>query len=138
MEEKGQWRSFGWPKPSLYQRRQQFPKHVDEWRRGVLMPFCWPIRMLCSLESWLTRFVVYFWLCACMYPLNEFCHILNYYEMWRTIHACVSCVQDIATRVIAEGLRPEQTMVSKVMTRNPIFVTSDTLAIDALQKMVQG
>ena len=31
------------------------------------------------------------------------------------LQACVSCVQDIATRVIAEGLRPEQTMVSKVM-----------------------
>lgn len=46
--------------------------------------------------------------------------------------------KDIATRVIAEGLRPDQTMVSKVMTRNPLFVTSDTLAIDALQKMVQG
>jgi len=50
----------------------------------------------------------------------------------------VSCAQDIATRVIAEGLRPEQTMVSKVMTRSPIFVTSDSLAIEALQKMVQG
>lgn len=49
-----------------------------------------------------------------------------------------TCVQDIATRVIAEGLRPDQTPVSKVMTRNPLFVTSDTLAIDALQKMVQG
>ncbi|KAG5029850.1 hypothetical protein JHK87_013364 [Glycine soja] len=46
--------------------------------------------------------------------------------------------EDIATRVIAEGLRPEQTMVSKVMTRSPIFVTSDTLALEALQKMVQG
>ncbi|XP_030471709.2 CBS domain-containing protein CBSCBSPB3-like [Syzygium oleosum] len=46
--------------------------------------------------------------------------------------------KDIATRVIAEGLRPEQTIVSKIMTRNPIFVTSDTLAIEALQKMVQG
>ncbi|KAF4403577.1 hypothetical protein G4B88_002430 [Cannabis sativa] len=45
---------------------------------------------------------------------------------------------DIATRVIAEGLRPEQTIVSKIMTRNPIFVTSDSLAIEALQKMVQG
>jgi len=54
------------------------------------------------------------------------------------LQACVSCVQDIATRVIAEGLRPEQTMVSKVMTRSPIFVTSDTLALEALQKMVQG
>ncbi|XP_010509462.1 PREDICTED: CBS domain-containing protein CBSCBSPB2-like [Camelina sativa] len=46
--------------------------------------------------------------------------------------------KDIATRVIAEGLRPEHTLVSKVMTRNPIFVTSDSLAIEALQKMVQG
>ncbi|GAB2277273.1 CBS domain-containing protein cbscbspb3 [Dionaea muscipula] len=46
--------------------------------------------------------------------------------------------KDIATRVIADDLRPEQTTVSKIMTRNPIFVTSDTLAIEALQKMVQG
>ncbi|CAH2059061.1 unnamed protein product [Thlaspi arvense] len=46
--------------------------------------------------------------------------------------------KDIATRVIAEGLRPEHTLVSKVMTRNPIFVTSDSLAIEALEKMVQG
>lgn len=28
--------------------------------------------------------------------------------------------------------------MSKVMTRNPIFVTSDSLAIEALQKMAQG
>lgn len=46
--------------------------------------------------------------------------------------------KDIATRVIAEELRPDQVIVSKIMTRNPIFVTSDTLAIEALQKMVQG
>ncbi|XP_057419972.1 CBS domain-containing protein CBSCBSPB3-like [Lotus japonicus] len=46
--------------------------------------------------------------------------------------------KDIACRVIAEGLRPDQTIVSKVMTRNPIFVASDTRAIEALQKMVQG
>ncbi|MED6218418.1 hypothetical protein PIB30_026524 [Stylosanthes scabra] len=46
--------------------------------------------------------------------------------------------KDIATRVISEGLRLDQTLVSKVMTRNPIFVTSDTLAIEALQKMIQG
>jgi len=39
--------------------------------------------------------------------------------------------------VIAEGLRVEQTLVSKIMTRNPVYVTSDTLAIEALQKMVQ-
>ncbi|KAI3855475.1 hypothetical protein MKW92_024078 [Papaver armeniacum] len=46
--------------------------------------------------------------------------------------------KDIATRVIAEGLRLEQTIVSKVMTRSPVFVASDSLAIEALQKMVQG
>ncbi|KAG6554557.1 hypothetical protein Mapa_003936 [Marchantia paleacea] len=46
--------------------------------------------------------------------------------------------KDVATRVIAEGFKPEETSVSKVMTRNPIFVMGDTLAVDALQKMVQG
>ncbi|KAF9678912.1 hypothetical protein SADUNF_Sadunf07G0085800 [Salix dunnii] len=46
--------------------------------------------------------------------------------------------KDISARVIAEGLRPEQTTVSKIMTRSPVFVNSDSLAIDALQKMVQG
>jgi signal-transduction protein with cAMP-binding, CBS, and nucleotidyltransferase domain len=46
--------------------------------------------------------------------------------------------KDIATRVIAEGLRVEQTIMSKIMTHNPTYVMSDTLAIEALQKMVQG
>ncbi|XP_010912483.1 CBS domain-containing protein CBSCBSPB3 isoform X2 [Elaeis guineensis] len=46
--------------------------------------------------------------------------------------------KDISTRVIAEGLKPEQTIVSNIMTRNPVFVMADTLAIEALQKMVQG
>ncbi|KAL6182640.1 hypothetical protein ACLB2K_044055 [Fragaria x ananassa] len=46
--------------------------------------------------------------------------------------------KDIATRVIARELSLEETLVSKVMTRNPIFVLSDTLAVEALQKMVQG
>ncbi|KAI3523933.1 hypothetical protein L1887_02453 [Cichorium endivia] len=46
--------------------------------------------------------------------------------------------KDIATRVLAEELRPDQTIISKVMTRNPTFVSADSLAIDALQKMVQG
>ena len=32
----------------------------------------------------------------------------------------------------------EETPVSKVMTRNPVFVLSDTRAVEALQKMVQG
>ncbi|CAA7396278.1 unnamed protein product [Spirodela intermedia] len=46
--------------------------------------------------------------------------------------------KDVATRVIARELKLEDTPVSKVMTRNPIFVLSDTLAVEALQKMVQG
>ncbi|XP_047316879.1 CBS domain-containing protein CBSCBSPB1-like [Impatiens glandulifera] len=46
--------------------------------------------------------------------------------------------KDIATRVIANELNLEATPVSKVMTRNPVFVLSDTLAVEALQKMVQG
>ncbi|KAF2302666.1 hypothetical protein GH714_000657 [Hevea brasiliensis] len=46
--------------------------------------------------------------------------------------------KDIATRVIASEVNLEETPVSKVMTRNPVFVLSDTLAVEALQKMVQG
>ncbi|ERN09863.1 CBS domain-containing protein CBSCBSPB5 isoform X1 [Amborella trichopoda] len=46
--------------------------------------------------------------------------------------------KDIATRVIAQELKLEDTPVSKVMTRNPVFVLSDTLAVEALQKMVHG
>lgn len=46
--------------------------------------------------------------------------------------------KDIATRVIARELNLEETPVSKVMTRNPVFVLSETLAVEALQKMVQG
>ncbi|KAJ4952777.1 hypothetical protein NE237_029609 [Protea cynaroides] len=46
--------------------------------------------------------------------------------------------KDIATGVVAEGLKPELTVVSQVMTRNPVFVSSDSLAIEALQMMFQG
>eukprot|EP00252_Welwitschia_mirabilis_P005399 TRINITY_DN15888_c0_g5_i1.p1 TRINITY_DN15888_c0_g5~~TRINITY_DN15888_c0_g5_i1.p1 ORF type:complete len:586 (+),score=121.68 TRINITY_DN15888_c0_g5_i1:372-2129(+) len=46
--------------------------------------------------------------------------------------------KDIATRVIAEGLKPAETFVSKIMTKNPVFVMADTSAVDALTKMVQG
>ncbi|KAG8379443.1 hypothetical protein BUALT_Bualt07G0088900 [Buddleja alternifolia] len=46
--------------------------------------------------------------------------------------------KDIASRVIAREVNLEETPVSKVMTRNPVFVLSDTLAVEALQKMVQG
>lgn len=58
------------------------------------------------------------------------------------VASCISSLayhlQDITTRVIAEGLRPEHTALSKIMTRNPLFVSADSLAIEALQKMVQG
>ena len=46
--------------------------------------------------------------------------------------------QDIATRVISQEINVEETPVSKVMTRNPMFVLSETLDVEALQKMVLG
>ncbi|XP_004501712.1 CBS domain-containing protein CBSCBSPB5 [Cicer arietinum] len=46
--------------------------------------------------------------------------------------------KDIATKVVAREINPEETPVSKVMTRNPVFVLSETLAVEALQKMVLG
>ncbi|EEE56049.1 hypothetical protein OsJ_04848 [Oryza sativa Japonica Group] len=46
--------------------------------------------------------------------------------------------EDISGRVIAEGLRPDETNVAKAMTRNPVFVMSNSPAIEALQKMVKG
>ncbi|KAM3353941.1 hypothetical protein ACQJBY_024873 [Aegilops geniculata] len=46
--------------------------------------------------------------------------------------------EDISGRVIAEGLRPEETSMAKVMTRTPVFVMSNSSATEALQKMVQG
>lgn len=46
--------------------------------------------------------------------------------------------KDVATRVIAEGLKPRETPVSKVMTRNPTFVTAESSAVEALEKMNQG
>ncbi|KAJ7957237.1 CBS domain-containing protein [Quillaja saponaria] len=46
--------------------------------------------------------------------------------------------KDLATRVIACEVNLEGTPVSEVMTKNPTFVLSDTLAVEALQKMVQG
>ncbi|XP_009793090.1 CBS domain-containing protein CBSCBSPB1 [Nicotiana tabacum] len=46
--------------------------------------------------------------------------------------------KDIATRVIAQEVNIQETPVSKIMTKNPVFVLSDTLAVEALQKMVLG
>ncbi|XP_047332345.1 CBS domain-containing protein CBSCBSPB5-like [Impatiens glandulifera] len=46
--------------------------------------------------------------------------------------------RDIASKVIACQLNLDETSVSKVMTKNPTFVLSNTLAVEALQKIVQG
>ncbi|XP_076957918.1 CBS domain-containing protein CBSCBSPB5-like [Bidens hawaiensis] len=46
--------------------------------------------------------------------------------------------KDITMKVIAPELDFRNTPASKVMTKNPIYVLSDSLAVDALQKMVQG
>ncbi|KAK1407174.1 hypothetical protein QVD17_38787 [Tagetes erecta] len=46
--------------------------------------------------------------------------------------------KDVATRVIAHEIDYMNTPASKVMTKNPIYVLSDSLAVEALQKMVQG
>ncbi|XP_076937854.1 CBS domain-containing protein CBSCBSPB1-like [Bidens hawaiensis] len=46
--------------------------------------------------------------------------------------------KDIAARVIAYEIDYMNTPASKVMTKNPIYVQSDSLAVEALQKMVQG
>lgn len=40
--------------------------------------------------------------------------------------------------MISQEINVEETSVSKVMTRNPMFVLSETLAVEALQKMVLG
>ena len=40
--------------------------------------------------------------------------------------------------MISQEVNVEETPVSKVMTRNPLFVLSETLAVEALQKMVLG
>lgn len=46
--------------------------------------------------------------------------------------------RDLSMKVVGEGLSMVDTPVSRVMTRNPVFVTIDSSAVDALQKMVQG
>ncbi|KAG0749162.1 hypothetical protein G6F57_003441 [Rhizopus arrhizus] len=44
--------------------------------------------------------------------------------------------KDIAYRVVAEGLDARTTIVSQIMTKNPLCVTSDTSATEALDLMV--
>ncbi|GJX94212.1 CBS domain-containing protein CBSCBSPB1-like protein [Tanacetum coccineum] len=46
--------------------------------------------------------------------------------------------RDITTRVVACELDIENTPVSAVMTKNPVFVTLDTHDVEALQKVVPG
>ncbi|KAI3724572.1 hypothetical protein L2E82_36353 [Cichorium intybus] len=46
--------------------------------------------------------------------------------------------KDIVKRVIARGIDVANTPVSDVMTKDPIFVLSDALCVEAMQKMVQG
>ncbi|KAI3704925.1 hypothetical protein L1987_75154 [Smallanthus sonchifolius] len=46
--------------------------------------------------------------------------------------------KDVATSVIAHEIDFMNTPASKVITKNLIYVLSDTLVVEALQKMVQG
>ena len=43
--------------------------------------------------------------------------------------------RDVLTRVVAAGLSPDDTMLDKVMTKNPDTVTPGEAAIDALERM---
>ncbi|KAI9204718.1 uncharacterized protein BJ171DRAFT_505199 [Polychytrium aggregatum] len=46
--------------------------------------------------------------------------------------------KDLAYRLVAEGLDPRETPISRIMTANPISVSSQSSATDALNKMVAG
>ncbi|KAI3822800.1 hypothetical protein L1987_10398 [Smallanthus sonchifolius] len=46
--------------------------------------------------------------------------------------------KDGITSVIAHAIDFMNTLASKVITKNLIYVLSDTLAVEALQRMVQG
>jgi CBS domain-containing protein len=96
--------------------------------------------MLCSVESSQTRYDSNFLLLpannkekgkaleldCCTFSMHN---LLSYFFLW---------LKDITTRVIAREVNLEDTPCSMVMTRNPVFVLTDTLAVEALQKMVQG
>lgn len=45
--------------------------------------------------------------------------------------------RDLMTRVLAKALNPQTTMVSDVMTRNPICVAPETLVADAVLIMIE-
>ena len=45
--------------------------------------------------------------------------------------------RDLMTRVLAKALNPEKTLVSDVMTRNPICVAPETMVADAVLIMIE-
>ncbi|KAJ1657193.1 hypothetical protein IWQ61_003361 [Dispira simplex] len=50
--------------------------------------------------------------------------------------AGIFTAKDVAFRVVAEGMDARATLVAQIMTQNPLCVTSDTSATDALNTMV--
>lgn len=78
-------------------------------------------------------------LCGILTDRVKYFHDQDFIGNWFFAYLFLSfCFKDIATKVIAKQLNLEETPVSKVMTKNPVFVLSDTIAVEALQKMVQG
>jgi len=45
--------------------------------------------------------------------------------------------RDISVKIIANGKDPDKTTISQVMTKNPVTISPDDLAMDALQKMCE-
>ena len=45
--------------------------------------------------------------------------------------------RDISVKIIANGKDPDKTKISQVMTKNPVTISPDDLAMDALQKMCE-
>ncbi|HJO88562.1 MAG: CBS domain-containing protein [Alphaproteobacteria bacterium] len=43
--------------------------------------------------------------------------------------------RDISVKIIAQGRNPEETTVAQVMTTNPVTISPNDLAMDALEKM---
>lgn len=48
------------------------------------------------------------------------------------------CLKDIVRSVVAAEIDYMNTPVSKVMTKDPQYVLSETLVVQALKKMLQG
>ncbi|MEM7224068.1 MAG: CBS domain-containing protein [Pseudomonadota bacterium] len=45
--------------------------------------------------------------------------------------------RDALTRVVAQGLDPDETSLAEAMTANPVTITPKTLAVDALRLMTE-